>query len=93
MKTLRLILAAPFLLPLYLYRWILSPALHLITGPLGCGCRFQPTCSRYAIQALKTHPLHRALWLIIKRVGRCHPWGGQGYDPVPAPVQKTPADD
>ncbi|MCC5845211.1 MAG: membrane protein insertion efficiency factor YidD [Verrucomicrobia bacterium] len=83
MKTLRIVLASPFLALLYAYRWLLSPALHLVLGPLGGGCRFQPTCSRYAIEALKTYPLHRALWLIVRRVGRCHPWGGEGYDPVP----------
>ncbi len=85
MKVLRLILAAPFLVLVYLYRWLLSPALHLILGPLGGGCRFQPTCSKYALISLKTHPLHRALWLITKRICRCNPWGGHGHDPVPDP--------
>jgi putative membrane protein insertion efficiency factor len=82
-KILRLILASPFLAVLYFYRFLISPVMHLLLGPLGCGCRFEPTCSRYAIKALKIHPLHRALWLIIRRVSRCHPWGGEGYDPVP----------
>lgn len=81
---LRLFLAAPFLLLVHLYRWILSPILHFIGGP-NAGCRFEPTCSRYAIEALKTHPLHRALWLILRRICRCHPWGGHGHDPVPPP--------
>lgn len=88
MKALRLLLASPFLLLLYFYRWVLSPALHLITGPLGGGCRFQPTCSRYAIEALKTHNLFYALWLIVHRVSRCHPWGGSGHDPVPEKKSK-----
>jgi len=83
-NTLRLILAAPFLLLLHLYRWLISPVLHLLFGPYS-GCRFTPTCSRYAIDALKTHPLHRALGLILRRVSRCHPWGGSGEDPVPSP--------
>lgn len=87
MKGIRILLAAPFLAVLYVYRWVISPGLHLIIGPLGGGCRFQPTCSRYAIEALKTFPLHRALWLIVRRVGRCHPWGGEGYDPLPPRVQ------
>lgn len=85
MKALRWILASPFLLLIHLYRLILSPVLHLITGPLGGGCRFDPTCSRYALQALHSYPLPKALWLIVRRLGRCHPWGGSGYDPLPPP--------
>jgi putative membrane protein insertion efficiency factor len=46
-------------------------------------CRFTPTCSAYAIDALRTHGAARGLWLTVRRVGRCHPWGGSGYDPVP----------
>jgi putative membrane protein insertion efficiency factor len=84
-KPLRLLLAAPFYLLILLYRWLLSPALHVITGPFGGGCRFQPTCSAYALEALKLHPLPRALWLILRRISRCHPWGGSGHDPVPPP--------
>lgn len=85
MKTLRWILASPFLLLIHLYRLLLSPMLHALTGPLGGGCRFQPTCSTYALEALHQHPLPKALWLILRRVGRCHPWGGSGHDPVPPP--------
>ena len=64
------------------YRKVISPVLHGALGP-SCGCRFTPTCSAYAEEALRKHPLHRALWLIVKRVTSCHPWGGSGYDPVP----------
>jgi putative membrane protein insertion efficiency factor len=46
-------------------------------------CRFTPTCSAYAIDALRTHGAGRGTWLALRRVGRCHPWGGFGYDPVP----------
>ncbi|GAB4249315.1 MAG: membrane protein insertion efficiency factor YidD [Candidatus Methylacidiphilales bacterium] len=49
----------------------------------GSCCRFTPTCSHYAIEALQTHGVFRGLPLILKRLGRCHPWGGWGYDPVP----------
>ncbi len=46
-------------------------------------CRFTPTCSAYAIGALQEHGALRGTWLSLRRVGRCHPWGGSGYDPVP----------
>jgi putative membrane protein insertion efficiency factor len=46
-------------------------------------CRFTPTCSAYAIDALREHGVVRGLWLAVRRIVRCHPWGGFGYDPVP----------
>ncbi|MCU1369099.1 MAG: yidD [Ilumatobacteraceae bacterium] len=46
-------------------------------------CRFQPTCSSYALEALEVHGALRGSWLAIRRIGRCHPWGGHGWDPVP----------
>lgn len=46
-------------------------------------CRFTPTCSQYAIEAIEKHGPVKGLWLAIKRISRCHPWGGSGYDPVP----------
>lgn len=53
-------------------------------GPfMGGHCRFQPTCSQYAIDALRSHGLLRGSWLAARRVLRCHPWGGMGHDPVP----------
>ena len=45
-------------------------------------CRFQPTCSQYAIDAIRRHGVGRGLWLAVRRLGRCHPFGGCGYDPV-----------
>ena len=48
-------------------------------------CRFTPTCSAYAIQALERHGVVRGLWLAVRRLLRCHPWGGKGFDPVPHP--------
>jgi len=51
---------------------------------LGPSCRFLPTCSDYAREALERHGPVRGGWLAVRRVARCHPWGGSGYDPVPA---------
>ena len=48
----------------------------------GC-CRYRPTCSQYMIEAIQTHGIVKGLWLGTKRLLRCHPWGGQGFDPVP----------
>jgi putative membrane protein insertion efficiency factor len=46
-------------------------------------CRYQPTCSAYALDALERHGALRGTWLSLRRLGRCHPWGGHGWDPVP----------
>ncbi|MDE6048153.1 MAG: membrane protein insertion efficiency factor YidD [Paramuribaculum sp.] len=46
-------------------------------------CRFTPTCSSYAIEAVSKHGVLKGLWLALKRISRCHPWGGSGHDPVP----------
>lgn len=75
-KTVMRILSLPFIALIKLYQWIVSPM-------LGPKCRFTPTCSHYAVEALKKHGALKGLWLTIKRISRCHPWGGQGYDPVP----------
>jgi putative membrane protein insertion efficiency factor len=48
-------------------------------------CRYQPTCSAYALDALEQHGAARGSWLTIRRLCRCHPWGGHGWDPVPPP--------
>lgn len=64
------------------YQVFLSP-LKVILGTRTC-CRFTPTCSQYAIEALEAHGVVRGLYLGARRVLRCHPWGGMGYDPVPS---------
>jgi hypothetical protein len=68
------------------YRWVISPAKTFVFGPLG-RCRFTPSCSEYALAALRRHGALAGSWLAIKRIGRCHPWGGCGHDPVPANLQ------
>jgi putative membrane protein insertion efficiency factor len=70
-----------------LYRWTLSPAQAFLFGP-DAGCRYSPSCSAYAIEAVKTHGALAGGWLALKRIGRCHPWGGCGHDPVP-PAART----
>jgi putative membrane protein insertion efficiency factor len=59
-----------------IYQWVLSPLLPN-------SCRFLPTCSAYAVEALQRHGVARGGWLAARRLARCHPWGGSGYDPVP----------
>jgi hypothetical protein len=62
--------------PIHLYRLFVSPL-------IGRNCRFHPTCSAYALEALSRHGPIRGLWLALRRITRCHPWGGMGDDPVP----------
>ena len=64
------------------YRWVLSPAKTALFGPLG-RCRFTPTCSQYALEAIQRYGALRGSWLALRRLGRCHPWGTCGHDPVP----------
>ena len=60
----------------HLYRYVIS---SIMPGH----CRFTPTCSTYAVDAIQTHGAVHGLWLTLKRVCRCHPWGACGHDPVP----------
>lgn len=61
---------------------------QLIPGPWHDGCRYTPTCSNYSITALKRFGAIKGSWLSIKRILRCNPWGGMGYDPVPKKEKK-----
>ena len=62
--------------PIHAYRWVISP---LFPG----SCRFHPTCSRYALEAITQYGALHGLWLAVRRIARCHPRGGAGLDPVP----------
>ncbi len=75
-QSIKEVLAFPFILLIFLYQRIISPW-------IGPKCRYTPTCSQYGIEALKKHGPIKGLWLTMRRVSRCHPWGGSGYDPVP----------
>jgi len=67
----------PLLIIIRAYQLILSPI-------LGNNCRFLPTCSEYAIDSLKSYGLIKGILLTFKRIGKCHPWGSHGYDPLPS---------
>ncbi|NBQ58227.1 MAG: membrane protein insertion efficiency factor YidD [Opitutaceae bacterium] len=79
--------AAGLVVLVRLYQRILSPALPVFLGP-GCGCRFTPTCSHYAIGALRDHGAIVGLWLAAARLLKCTPLHPGGEDPVPAPAAR-----
>ncbi|SRR6266487_3375267 len=66
------------MLPITLYRRLIGPL-------LGPRCRFEPSCSAYALEALRRHGAVRGSWLAVRRIARCHPFNPGGYDPVPGP--------
>jgi len=76
LKKILQILAVPFILLIKIYQLFVSPLFP-------SSCRYSPTCSHYTVEALKKYGLFKGSWLGIKRILRCHPWGGSGYDPVP----------
>ncbi|WP_052080730.1 membrane protein insertion efficiency factor YidD [Porphyromonas sp. COT-239 OH1446] len=76
LHALRLLASWMLLLPIYFYKAAISP----LFPP---ACRFTPSCSTYAVEAIKRHGPIKGLWLAIKRILRCNPWGGCGHDPVP----------
>jgi putative membrane protein insertion efficiency factor len=76
MQYLKKILIYILSIPVYFYRYCISPLTP-------ASCRYTPTCSEYALAALKKHGPVKGMWFAIKRILRCHPWGGSGYDPVP----------
>lgn len=74
--TVRKVLVFPFVLLIKFYQLCISP----FTPP---SCRFTPTCSQYGLEAFRRHGPVKGLYLTVRRLLRCHPWGGSGYDPVP----------
>jgi putative membrane protein insertion efficiency factor len=76
MRLFLIILSLPFIALIKVYQWVISP----IIGPK---CRFTPTCSHYALEAFSKYGLFKGMLLSIRRISRCHPWGGHGYDPLP----------
>ena len=70
------IIQFPFLLLIKGYQ-------HLVSPYLPNACRYNPTCSQYAIDAITKYGVFKGTYLAIKRIGSCHPWGGSGFDPVP----------
>ena len=73
------------LLPIRIYRWCVSPL-------IGGTCRYEPSCSRYAIDAIQLHGALKGVYLTARRLARCHPFGGSGYDPVPGFVSGASKD-
>lgn len=63
--------------------WLIRFYQIVISPQLGPRCRYIPTCSQYSLEAVHTYGAYKGTWLAVKRLCRCHPWGGSGYDPVP----------
>ncbi len=75
-QALKTVLGWIFLLIIRLYQYLISPL-------TGAACRYTPTCSQYGVEAIRKYGPFKGGWLTLKRLGRCHPWGGHGHDPVP----------
>ena len=76
MSQIKKILSFPFIALIRIYQVVISPL-------LGPKCRFTPTCSAYTLIAIKKYGPLKGIWLGLKRISKCHPWGGHGHDPVP----------
>lgn len=76
LKFLRKILIKLFLIPIRFYQWGISPFFP-------SSCRYTPTCSQYAVEAIQEWGVLKGTWMGMKRISRCAPWGGYGHDPVP----------
>lgn len=76
LRAFNYVLISPFLLLVKFYQYCISPFIPK-------SCRFDPSCSVYAVEAYKKHGVFKGTYLTVRRLSRCHPWGGSGYDPVP----------
>jgi putative membrane protein insertion efficiency factor len=76
MKKISQLLSYPFILLIRFYQLVISPM-------IGPKCRYTPTCSSYSLQAFKKYGALKGFILSVKRISKCHPWGGSGYDPLP----------
>lgn len=81
MYVLKKILAFPFLVIVYIYKYVVSPLTP-------ASCRHYPTCSSYSLEALRRHGPLQGGWMSVKRISSCHPWGSGGIDPVPKFIVK-----
>lgn len=81
MNFLKKVLSFPFVVLVKIYQWVISPIFPQT-------CRYTPTCSNYMIEALNVWGPIKGLYLGLKRIGSCHPWGGHGHDPVPEKPKK-----
>ena len=74
--TFNKVITFPLVVLIKIYQWFISPLMPK-------NCRYEPTCSHYMMEALQIHGIFKGFYLGVKRILRCHPWGGEGYDPVP----------
>ena len=81
LKQFKNIIVLPFIIIIKLYQWVLSPILKT-------NCRYYPTCSEYALTSLKEYGIIKGVYLSIKRIAHCHPFGGHGYDTVPKKMKE-----
>jgi len=81
LKKTNIIMVYPIIFIIKIYRLLISPILKN-------NCRYIPTCSQYAIESLKEYGLIKGVFLTLKRVSSCHPFGGEGYDPVPKKIRE-----
>ena len=79
--NLNMIKIFPFVVVIRLYQWFISPILKT-------NCRYLPTCSEYAILSLQEHGILKGLFLTFKRISSCHPFGGEGYEPIQKKIRK-----
>jgi hypothetical protein len=83
MKILKVLVGGILSIPKYIFIGLIWIYKYTISPLFPGACRYTPTCSEYGIKAFEKHGLFKGLYLTVKRISRCHPWGGSGYDPVP----------